>query len=532
MTTLPPTTKSRLQKIPLTNVVWEGDRRPLGSMASHLDGVQSLEDNCIIWVDGSEGAVRAMDVVANEMGMEAVVRTLLRAIESPHHPTQPSRPQKIVVRDREIQFFLRGVLQDLDISVEYKPQLPLIDRLFEGFALIDEEQPSPLPEVYEEVIDRVASQIWSDAPWELLADSDILQIELKDCEIERVYVCVMGMMSAEYGVLIYRSLDSLKQFRAAALSDRKSAAELEKAFLAQDCWFLNYEEPETEAEVETADRSVMEAFFGSLHPFEGMRHFLDEAETRIVYTTLESLQRFCDRQRSVIEQEPIAKVTKSYRITLPVAKEVIGTKVSTLPELSTELLEMGAGDRLESDRNTDLPIQEDLIPDGALVSLASIPRELVKQLQHQSKTYCQSAKIVATSELPTIFIQTSRPKANRIITRIREAGGLKAVCFNPGHDPFNDEVSDLGMLQTKDDELYIFAEYSQDAPQQAKALEKWHQRCQKTNGYCGLVIAMGATGTNRGNPKAKDMLALFEVKSINGAELGMGVLKLMPNFDF
>ena len=38
MTTLPPTTKSRLQKIPQANVVWDGDRRPLGSMAAHLDG--------------------------------------------------------------------------------------------------------------------------------------------------------------------------------------------------------------------------------------------------------------------------------------------------------------------------------------------------------------------------------------------------------------------------------------------------------------------------------------------------------------
>ena len=154
-------------------------------------------------------------------------------------------------------------------------------------------------------------------------------------------------------------------------------------------------------------------------------------------------------------------------------------------------------------------------------------------MQHQSKTYCQSATISPkTSELPTIFIQTTRPKANDLIAKIKQAGGLKAVCFNPGHDPFSGEVYDLGMLQTGNDELYIFAEYSQDVAQQAKALEKWYQRCRQTKGYCGLVVAMGAKGVNRGNPKAKDMLALFEVKSINGAELGMGMLKLMPSFDF
>ena len=86
--------------------------------------------------------------------------------------------------------------------------------------------------------------------------------------------------------------------------------------------------------------------------------------------------------------------------------------------------------------------------------------------------------------------------------------------------------------QSKVFEYYIFAEYSQDVAQQTKAVETWHQRCKKTKGYCGLVVAMGATGANCGNPQAKDMLALFEVKSINGTDLGMGVLKLMPDFDF
>ena len=303
MTALPPTTKSRLQKIPqATGVVWEGDRRPLGSMASHLDLGLEGDGECIIWVDGSEGAVRAMDVVAVDMGIEAVVRTLLRAIESPHHPGQPHRPQKIVVRDREIQFFLRGVLQDLNINIEYSPQLPLIDRLFESFSDLDEDRTAALPTVYQNAIKELAIKIWDDAPWELLADSDILRVELKNCQIEEVYLCIMGMMSAEYGVLLYRSLDSLKQFRAAALGENKSPAELETAFLAQDCWFLNYEE--TESELSWSDTVQVEPLFGSLHPFEGMRPFLDEEEAKIIFAVLESLLRFSSRHRSALAQEP------------------------------------------------------------------------------------------------------------------------------------------------------------------------------------------------------------------------------------
>ena len=527
MTTLPPTTRSRLQRIPLSTAVWEGDRRPLGKMASHLEGVRDTDEDCIIWIDGSEGAVRAMDVVPEDMGIEAVVRTLLRAIESPHHPAEPNRPQKIVVRDREIQFFLRGVLQDLDINIEYSTQLPLIDSLFEGF-ISDRELPNPVPNLYERVIENVTNKIWHNAPWEILTDSDILQIELENCEIDRVYICVMGMMSAEYGVLLYRSLDSLKQFRATALGENHAPAELEKAFMAQDCWFLNYEEAE-----EPSNEDSFAAFFGSIHPFEGMRHSLDEVETKIVYAALESLWRFCHRHRSVLSQDPIEAVSKSYKITLPELEshEEISTKISTMPELAAELLNLGMSDDLDLAEEIDFPITEDLIPEGASVSLATMPTELREKLQQQPKTYCQSGEISYNAALPTIFVQTTRPKANELISRIRTAGGLKAVCFNPGHDPFNNEVYDLGILQTQDNDLHIFAEYSQDDKQQALALKKWHQNCQQTKGYCSLVIAMGATGASRGNPQPKDMLALFEVRAINGAELGMGILQLMPNFD-
>ncbi len=542
MTALPPTTRRRLKNIPQTPTVWEGDRRPLGNMASHLDRDLDESGECIIWVDGSEGSVRAMDVVPSHMGMEAVVRTLLRAIESPHHPTQPTRPQKIVVRDREIQFFLRGALQGLDINIEYAPDLPLIDQLFEGFEQIEGNKPPALPNSYEPLLNHTAIQIWENAPWELLADSDILAVELKGCDIERVYLCIMGMMSSEYGVLLYRSLESLKQFRAAVLQDNKTPEELETAFLSQDCWFLNYEEIEEEYEDEDDEEfglvQIM-PFFGSLHPYEGMRPFIDEEEAKMIYVVLESLLRFCQKNRKKLAAEPIEEISKSYRISLPSETptiETVSTKVSTLPELTAELLAMDNRRSLDEFGDTtkiDIPIQEDLIPDGSIVTLGSISWDLVEQIRTNKRTYYQSLNIESKgTELPTILIQTTRPKAKTLIEKIKGCGGLKAVCFNPGEDPYSGDIYDLGMLQTGDGELFIFAEYPQDEPQNIKALKKWHQRCQKTKGHCGLAIAMGATGESRGNPQPKDMLAIFEIKAINGQELGIGMLQLMPNFEF
>jgi hypothetical protein len=62
--------------------------------------------------------------VPTNCGYEPVVRTLLQANRTPQGNLPPARPHKIVVSDREIQFYLRGALQGLDIAIDYAPELP------------------------------------------------------------------------------------------------------------------------------------------------------------------------------------------------------------------------------------------------------------------------------------------------------------------------------------------------------------------------------------------------------------------------
>jgi hypothetical protein len=50
----------------------------------------------ILWVDGSSGMVRAMDIIDASVGKEAMVRALLQAIERPQSPAKPGLPQKIL----------------------------------------------------------------------------------------------------------------------------------------------------------------------------------------------------------------------------------------------------------------------------------------------------------------------------------------------------------------------------------------------------------------------------------------------------
>ncbi|MCY7393008.1 MAG: hypothetical protein LH647_16415, partial [Leptolyngbyaceae cyanobacterium CAN_BIN12] len=157
MNALNRSTRRRLQQLKQNpSSVWEGDRRRLaGSQNSdwlESGSTSSTDGDCILWVDGSQGMVRAMDIVTPDTGSEAVVRTLIRAMEHPHNPGVPARPKKIVVRDRELQFFLRGVLQDLDITLDYMPELPLIDEIFRGFQETVSTRQPQLPPQYEETL--------------------------------------------------------------------------------------------------------------------------------------------------------------------------------------------------------------------------------------------------------------------------------------------------------------------------------------------------------------------------------------------
>jgi len=538
----------RLKNLHQIPSVWEGDRRPLVAFSDNSEPDAEGGGECILWVDGLEGIVRAMDVVSPEMGPEAVVRALLRAMEHPQSPARPARPSKIVVRDREIQFFLRGVLQELDITIDYVPDLPLIDELFRGFEEIALQRQPKLPPQYADLLLSKAYELWDDAPWELLADHNILSIELNRWEVGTLYASVMGMLGMEYGVLLYRSLDSLKRFRASVLAEESFEA-MEQAFLGQDCLFVTFgqakddeDDDEDDDEIDLADLSVSEIVpgFGTVHPFEGMRPYLYEEEAIAVYVALEALHRFFRASYQQLAGDTFPAINKRYRIPMPLeadSKQTISVKVATLPELASELLDMAESDEDDDfDEDFDeasmaLPLRDDLVPKDAFLSLGMMPWESVEMLRSGVDCY-QSKEVTTAGEgLPVILIQTTRPKAKALIEQIQTAGGLKGICFNPGEDPLEGERYDLGILQTENSSLYLFGEFSEADPTHVTARKKWDQRCKKIKGYCGLIIARGLTGASRGNPQPRDMMALFEARSLSAKDLGLGMLQLMPQFE-
>ncbi len=547
MAALNRSTLRRLQNLPQIPSVWEGDRRPLSNADSHMiiEDDDILEDGgeCILWVDGSEGVVRSMDMVGPDAGPEAIVRALLRAMEHPQSPSPAVRPQKIVVKNREIQFYLRGVLQDLGIAIDYVPELPLIDEIFRGMEEVAVNRPPELPPQYADILMEKAAQIWHDSPWQTLREHQIISIEINQWDVASLYVSVLGQGRMDYGILLYRSLESLKRFRERVVND-DSFEDLEQAFLGQDCLFLTFEsvaeideDDEEEIDLADLDPSEIEPNFGNLHPLEGLRSILYEEEALTMLVALEALHRFFRSSRRKLATETFPTLSSRYRIPVPQPDgdtQQISVKVSTMPDVSDELLKMLEDDDDDDDDDEfEMPLlRDDLVPPNSFLSLGVIPWTTVDFLRGNAQFHQGAEGDISPNGdgLPVVMIQTSNPKAKTMIQDLQEAGGVKAICFNPGEDQFQEEQYDLGILQAKNGDLYLFGEFNEDDPVHQEARKKWERRCQSTKGWCGLVIAKGLMGASRGQPQFKDMIALFEVRWVSAKELGIGPLQLMPMF--
>ncbi|MBD2113580.1 MULTISPECIES: DUF6930 domain-containing protein [Cyanophyceae] len=550
MTRLNRITIDRLKRLPRVASVWEGDRRSVGGLMDDDGGLRQRHtetSDCILWVDSSRGAVRGLTIVPTTCGYEPVVRTLLQAIESPQGNLAPARPHKIVVSDREIQFYLRGALQGLDIAIDYAPELPLIDELFNALQQSAEMTEAELPPRYAEAMIDKAMEIWELAPWNTLNEQQVLAVELNNWDLDTLYVSMLGMGGVEYGLLMYRSLDSLKQFRQRVLMGQQSPKQMQEAFLEQDCLFLNFELfddepfpdiPQPVSWLASAPEAV-QPDFGSIHPLEGMRSQLADEEGATFLVVLEALQRFITRYRAQLEKPPLKALQSSYKIPNPEKNggtSPLKVTVKTLPEVTAELA-ADADDALGDDGPEGLVnfpvLRDDYVPEGAIIILTQFQQQVLNDLRHDAAIAFQNLEgkwthngTADSPDLPVVLIQTSRPKAKTLIQQLQQAQGVQAVCFNPGSDPFSGEAFELGMLQTGDGELHLFAEYETNGSTDRHLLERWDTWQRECNGTCAVIIASGITGSSKGKPSVKDILGVFEARCKTPKDLHLPPLML------
>ena len=545
MTRLNRITIDRLKQLPRVASVWEGDRRPVSGLTEEEPGgwkrnSDSERSDCILWVDSGHGTVRSITMVPSSSGYEPIVRTLIQAIESPQSSLPPVRPKKIVVSDREVQFYLRGAIQGLDIEVDYAPELPLIDELFNALQQSSGLAEAELPDRYGEAMIDQAMEIWELGPWHSLNEQQVLAIELNIWDIETLYVSVLGMGGVEYGLLMYRTLDSLKQFRERVLMGQQSPKQMQEAFLEQDCLFVNFELLEDSAPTgplaalgwANAAPDAVDPIFGSIHPLEGLRSQLADEEGAIFLVAMEAIKRFLTKHRTRLEKPPYPDLQGSYRIPNPEKSQGSALKVTvkTLPEVTEELLEQTESAMGDDNEDGTFPVlRDDYVPEGALILLTQFKRtwlEMAKLDPMVPYAANPDRPLPKQPVLPVVVIQTSRPKAKTLIKDLQQAQGVQAVCFNPGSDPFSGTSFELGLLQTGDGELHLFAEYESEPGADQQQLERWNQWQKASQGCCAVVIASGITGQAKGKPALKDIVGVFEARHRSPSDLNLPPLLL------
>jgi hypothetical protein len=202
-----------------------------------------------------------------------------------------------------------------------------------------------------------------------------------------------------------------------------------------------------------------------------MRSQLADEEGATFLVAMEALQRFITRYRAQLEKPPLKALQSSYKIPNPEKNggaSPLKVTVKTLPQVTAELAAEAddvLGDGPEG--LVDFPVlRDDYVPEGAIIILTQFQQQVLNDLRHDSAIVFQGLEgkwapngTANSPDLPVVLIQTSRPKAKTLIQQLQQANGVQAVCFNPGSDPFSGEAFELGLLQTGDGELHLFAEY-------------------------------------------------------------------------
>jgi hypothetical protein len=264
-----------------------------------------------------------------------------------------------------------------------------------------------------------------------------------------------------------------------------------------------------------------------------MRGQLAEQEGAVLLVTLEAVKRFFSRYRSQLERPPYPKIKGTYRIANPEKPNgpPLAITVRTLPEVTADL--MAATEQAlatESSPAGLLPaLRDDYIPQGSIIALTRLEADWLSWLQKDPAITYQTRRqplALQGSALPVVLIQTSRPKAKTLMGQLQEAQGVEAICFNPGGDPFRGHSFEVGLLQTGDGAMHLFAEYSISNPKDQETLKRWEQWQVENQGACAVVIATGITGQAKGRPSLRNIVGVFETRYRSPQDLHLPPLRL------
>lgn len=521
MIKISPPTLRRLRKIKQNPVVWEGARCsvPIPPRRAKFANVIPLlpqageEPEYVLWADATNGAIRSMTPIEPNAGIEVLVRSLLQAIEYPQSNTPPLRPQKIVVNDRQSQFYLRGILQEIDITVEFAETLPLIEEILFSLGEQADNTPELLPYELAPNFYRQIEALWHLSPWEYVNDYHVIEAKLDRWDINSFYITfIRDVGLSDAGVMFYHNLDSIRQFRMSVIQHMLEEVEsMEETFLNQDCIFMMFNRA---AEVPDSVKQMLHNFgwklktnyphFSILHPLEGERGFLQEEEVLALTATLEALILFFSEYKKQLRPRQFPSLRATYMPTS--VPQPCSIEILTLVEESKQILS------LSGEYDEEEVIGRYLIPHNSLIHLTSLNQKNVEEFRNFAPTKELSDNWIKHLRQPIVLIQNSRNEIKSLISSLQEEENPKGICVVP-YNPF-----EIVLLITGSGNIFLL-DKTYRCGEELLSFNRWKKECQEKR-QCVVILAMGIRGKTRGNPKPNHILGYYELEFIDHKELG------------
>jgi hypothetical protein len=170
----------------------------------------------VLWLDATNDLIVGSDLFEPGVPPEVCRDVLLKTMQKPM-AGPPRRPTSIRVSDPAVADLVGESVGD-EIQVKVAPT-PELDRLVEMMAASMPKGDDDKLSYFEdgrvsletvELFFRAAAELWRAAPWELVYDSHILQLDCPDLGAEGKCISILGNLGESFGVLVFESIESFE----------------------------------------------------------------------------------------------------------------------------------------------------------------------------------------------------------------------------------------------------------------------------------------------------------------------------------
>jgi len=194
---------------------WIGGR---ASMPAYVMEEGGFRPEIVLWLDATNDRIVGSELGKPGQPLDVVVNVLLAAMKKPM-AGPPREPSSIRVADPALAERLREKLSS-DIKIRVAPTFEfdrIIDLMSASFRR-DDEEVSYLENgnVSAQTMGRffkAAARLWRVAPWRVVDDSQLLQLDCPELEARKKCISIIGNLGESYGVLVF---DSVRDYQVMA----------------------------------------------------------------------------------------------------------------------------------------------------------------------------------------------------------------------------------------------------------------------------------------------------------------------------